>query len=144
RWRPRSDRHHLEEHTNGRPRVLADRRLLERSIDELIDNDVKYSPEGGEVKIRTELTGAADGRAVEISVIDEGIGISPADFDRIFADFSQLDGSATRRYGGLGLGLPFVQRVVAAHGGTIDATSEPGRVSTLVIRLSVNAGTPGT
>jgi PAS domain S-box-containing protein len=143
RWRSRTDRHRVEEDTNGRPRVLADRRLLERSIDELIDNAVKYSPEGGEVMVRTELIGAADGRAVEISVIDEGIGISPADFDRIFADFSQLDGSATRRYGGLGLGLPFVQRVVAAHGGTIDATSEPGRGSTFVIRLPVNAGARG-
>jgi PAS domain S-box-containing protein len=143
RWRSRTDRHRVEEHTDGRPRVLADRRLLERSIDELIDNAVKYSPEGGAVMVRTELTGAADGRAVEISVIDEGIGISPADFDRIFADFSQLDGSATRRYGGLGLGLPFVQRVVAAHGGTIDATSEPGRGSTFVIRLPVNAGARG-
>src|SRR5206468_12540386 len=113
------------------------------SIDGRIDNAVKYSPEGGEVKIRTELTGAADSRAVEISVIDEGIGISPADFDRIFADFSQLDGSATRRYGGLGLGLPFVQRVVAAHGGALDATSEPGRGSTFIMRLPITAGGRG-
>ena len=67
--------------------------------------------------VRAELIGAGDGRAVEISVSDEGIGIAPSDFDRIFTDFSQIDGSATRRYGGLGLGLPFVQRVVAAHGG---------------------------
>jgi PAS domain S-box-containing protein len=139
RWRSRSDRHRVEEDITGRPRVLADRRLLERSIDELIDNAVKYSPEGGEVYVRTELIGAPDGRAVQISVADEGIGISPADFDRIFADFSQLDGSATRRYGGLGLGLPFVQRVVTAHGGTIDAKSEPGRGSVFVIRLPVTA-----
>jgi PAS domain S-box-containing protein len=139
RWRSRTDRHRVEEEITGRPRVLADRRLLERSVDELIDNAVKYSPEGGVVTVRTELVGAADGRAVEISVADEGIGISPADFDRIFADFSQLDGSATRRYGGLGLGLPFVQRVVSAHGGTIDAKSEPGHGSVFVIRLPVTA-----
>ncbi len=72
-----------------------------------------------------------------------GIGIPPTDFERISAVSPQLDGPATRRYGGLGLGLPFVQRVVAAHGGTIDATSEPGRGSTFVIRLPVNAGPRG-
>ena len=143
RWRSRSDRHRVEELVNGRPRVLADRRLLERSIDELFDNAVKFSPEGGVVTVRAELIGAGDGRAVEIAVSDEGIGIAPSDFDRIFTDFSQIDGSATRRYGGLGLGLPFVQRVVAAHGGSLDATSEPGRGSTFVMRLPITAGLRG-
>jgi PAS domain S-box-containing protein len=143
RWRSRSDRHRVEELVNGRPRVLADRRLLERSIDELFDNAVKFSPEGGVVTVRAELIGAGDGRAVEIAVSDEGIGIAPSDFDRIFTDFSQIDGSATRRYGGLGLGLPFVQRVVAAHGGSLDASSEPGRGSTFVMRLPITAGVRG-
>jgi PAS domain S-box-containing protein len=142
RWRSRTDRHRVEEHVVGRPRVMADRRLLERSIDELIDNAVKYSPEGGIVSVRAQLIGTGDGRAVEVSVSDEGIGIAPADFERIFADFSQLDGSATRRYGGLGLGLPFVQRVVGAHGGTLDASSEPGRGSVFVIRLPITATGP--
>ena len=143
RWRSRSDRHRVEELVTGRPRVLADRRLLERAVDELIDNAVKFSPEGGVVTVRSELIGAGDGRAVEIAVSDEGIGIAPSDFDRIFTDFSQIDGSATRRYGGLGLGLPFVQRVVAAHGGNLDATSEPGRGSTFVIHLPITAGLRG-
>jgi signal transduction histidine kinase len=143
RWRSRSGVHRVEELVNGRPRVLADRRLLERSIDELVDNAVKFSPEGGVVTVRAELIGAGDGRAVEISVSDEGIGIAPADFDRIFTDFSQIDGSATRRYGGLGLGLPFVQRVVAAHGGTLTATSEPGRGSTFTMELPVTGGARG-
>jgi PAS domain S-box-containing protein len=141
RWRSRSDRHRVEEKVNGRPRVMADRRLLERSIDELIDNAVKYSPEGGRVTVRAQLIGAGDGREVEISVADEGIGIAPADFDRVFTEFQQVDGSATRRYGGLGLGLPFVQRVVAAHEGTMDATSEPGRGSVFFIRLPITPPT---
>lgn len=140
--RSRSDLHRVEEHVDGRPRLMADRRLLERSLDELIDNAVKYSPEGGQVKVGAQLIGAGDGRAVEISVADEGIGIAPSDFDRVFADFSQLDGSATRRFGGLGLGLPFVKRVVTAHNGTIDATSEPGRGSTFVIRIPLTSA-PG-
>ena len=143
KWRSRSGLHRVEELVQGRPRVLADRRLLERSIDELIDNAVKFSPEGGVVTVRAELVGAGDGRAVEISVSDEGIGIAPADFDRIFTDFSQIDGSATRRYGGLGLGLPFVQRVVAAHGGALRATSEPGHGSTFTMELPITAGARG-
>jgi signal transduction histidine kinase len=65
----------------------------------------------------------------------------PEIFDRVFAEFQQVDGSATRRYGGLGLGLPFVQRVVAAHEGTIDANSEPGRGSVFFIRLPINPPT---
>ncbi|MDQ3947346.1 MAG: ATP-binding protein, partial [Actinomycetota bacterium] len=143
RWRSRSPLHRVEELVNGRPRLMADRRLLERAIDELMDNAVKYSPEGGHVKVGAELIGAGDSRAVEISVVDEGIGIAPSDFDRVFADFSQIDGSATRRFGGLGLGLPFVKRVVAAHNGTMDATSEPGRGSTFVIRIPLTSA-PGT
>jgi PAS domain S-box-containing protein len=141
RWRSRSDRHHVEELVSGRPSVLADRRLLERSIDELIDNAIKFSPEGGEVGLRADLIGTNDSRAVEITVSDEGIGIPPADLEKIFTEFSQLDGSATRRYGGLGLGLPFVQRVVAAHGGSIRATSEVGRGSEFVIRIPVTTAT---
>ena len=140
RWRSRSPLHRVEELVNGRPRLLADRRLLERAVDELMDNAVKYSPEGGQVKVGTQLIGAGDGRAVEISVADEGIGIAPSDVDRVFADFSQIDGSATRRFGGLGLGLPFVQRVVTAHNGTLDFSSEPGRGSTFIMRLPIASG----
>ncbi|MGH8994382.1 MAG: sensor histidine kinase, partial [Acidimicrobiia bacterium] len=139
RWRSRSPLHRVEELVNGRPRLLADRRLLERAIDELMDNAVKYSPEGGQVKVGAQLIGAGDGRAVELSVADEGIGIAPSDFDRVFADFSQIDGSATRRFGGLGLGLPFVQRVITAHNGTMDATSEPGRGSTFFVRIPISS-----
>jgi two-component system sensor histidine kinase VicK len=143
RWRSRSEHHHVEVLVNGRPRLQADRRLLERSIDELVDNAVKFSPEGGKVTLEADLIGSNDFREVQITVSDEGIGISPSDLERIFADFSQLDGSATRRYGGLGLGLPFVQRVITAHGGTIRATSEVGRGSQFVITIPVTAGMQG-
>jgi two-component system phosphate regulon sensor histidine kinase PhoR len=139
RWRPRSDRHRIEESIVGTPRVVADRRLLERCVDELVDNAVKYSPEGGTVVVKAQLVGAEDEPAVEISVSDDGIGIAPADFERVFGEFSQVDGSATRRYGGLGLGLPFVQRVVSAHGGSLEANSEPGVGSTFVIRIPIQA-----
>lgn len=117
------------------PRVFADERLLERVMNELVDNAVKYSPDGGKVEIATRVSGTGAARRVEVSVTDRGIGIQPADLDAIFSDFSQLDGSSTRKFGGLGLGLSFVNRVVQAHQGTLEATSTPGEGSTFTISL---------
>jgi len=142
RWRSRSPNHEVEEKVSTRiPRVVADRRLLERSIDELIDNAVKYSPDGGRVTLRAKVAANGDGRVLRISVADEGLGIEPEDVGRIFDEFQQLDGSATRRFGGLGLGLPFVQRVVAAHHGHVDVDSEPGRGSVFTLNLPVDGPT---
>ncbi|HLG01217.1 MAG TPA: ATP-binding protein, partial [Acidimicrobiia bacterium] len=117
------------------PKVLADERLLERVMNELVDNAVKYSPDGGKVEIATRVSGTGAARRVEVSVTDRGIGIQPADLDAIFSDFSQLDGSSTRKFGGLGLGLSFVNRVVQAHQGVLEATSTPGEGSTFTISL---------
>ena len=137
RWRSRVEKHRVEELVSDRPRVMADRKLLERSLDELIDNAIKFSPKGGAVNVRARIVGEGDGRSVEFSVTDEGIGISPENMDNMFKEFIQGDGTATRAYGGLGLGLPFVQRVVKAHGGRIDASSEPGRGSTFEFQIPI-------
>jgi signal transduction histidine kinase len=146
RWRSRVEKHRVEELVSDRPRVMADRKLLERSLDELIDNAIKFSPKGGAVNVRARIVGEGDGRSVEFSVTDQGIGISPENMDNMFKEFIQGDGTATRAYGGLGLGLPFVQRVVKAHGGHIDASSEPGRGSTFEFQIPVagNATASGT
>jgi signal transduction histidine kinase len=72
---------------------------------------------------------------VEIAVSDRGIGISPEDLPRIFYDFQQLDGSQTRSYGGLGLGLAFVRRIIAAHNGDVSVESIPDRGTKLTISL---------
>lgn len=67
---------------------------------------------------------------LEVAVTDQGIGIEPENLARIFQDFSQVDASDTRPFGGLGLGLTFVKRIAEAHGGSISAESRAGKGST--------------
>jgi len=122
--------------TTGRARALAgNRALLAHAIDELLDNAIKFSPDGGLITVH--VTDA--GESVEISVADQGIGIADEHLDRLWGDFQQVDASTTRRFGGLGLGLAFVRRVVRAHGGSIVVDSEFGSGSTFKITLPVRA-----
>jgi signal transduction histidine kinase len=104
--------------------------MFRRMLDELLDNAVKYSPEGGAIRVGVAARNAGTRRMLRIDVSDRGIGIEPEDLARIFQDFSQVDASDTRAFGGLGLGLTFVKRLAEAHGGQIEAESEPGRGST--------------
>ena len=116
----------------GVPTVMADRRWLTLCLDELLDNAVKFSPDGGRITVTAT---PADGRGVEISVADRGKGMSVEEQARAFADFTQGDTSDTRAYGGLGLGLAFVHRVTEAHGGSVTCESVPGRGSKFSIFL---------
>ena len=138
--RKRSTQHEVVVDVKARlPKILGDERLLRRSLEEVADNAIKFSPQGG--TIRLEAKGGSSGgngtrrRSVQVSVVDEGIGIAPEDLSKIFSDFHQLDGSATRTYGGLGLGLAFVQRIVEAHDGSIEVTSEPDKGTRLTISI---------
>lgn len=126
------------EFVGGLAAVRSNERLLKRTIEEMIDNAVKFSPGGGAISVsaRRVASNGSEGRGVvEIVVSDQGIGISSEDLPRIFSDFHQIDGSETRTYGGLGLGLAFVRRIVEAHSGTIEVTSEPEQGSTFTITL---------
>jgi PAS domain S-box-containing protein len=129
--------HRVARHTAD---IQGDRRWLALAIDELIDNAVKFSPEGGRVAV-TALSVAADGNRdgrephVEISVIDRGKGMTREEQATAFSEFVQGDSSDTRRFGGLGLGLSLVQRVVEGHGGTVRCSSSPGEGSTFTIVL---------
>jgi len=111
--------------------VLADRDRINQVFDNLVGNAVKFSPHGGHITIRLQDAGDM----VQASVSDTGIGIPPNQFDRIFERFYQVDGSATRKFGGAGLGLAIVKRIVEAHNGRIWVQSEVGQGSTFSFTL---------
>jgi signal transduction histidine kinase len=108
------------------PVVNGDALYLGRAIEALLDNAIKFSPEGGDIEIKTWT----EQGKVFVSVQDHGIGISEEQKSKLFKCFSQIDGSAARRFGGLGTGLALVKEVVQAHKGEIWMESEPGSGST--------------
>jgi PAS domain S-box-containing protein len=148
RWKDRlGEGHHLVIRVaRGIPDVDGDRRYLDQVLDELIDNAVKYSPEGGRVTIVARAAGRANNGSkpyVELAVGDQGVGIPPDRLGTIFGDFAQGDGSATREFGGLGLGLALVSHICEAHGGSLTCRSEVGEGSTFTVVLpAVRAGLP--
>ncbi len=98
----------------------------------LVDNAVKYTPEGGSVTVR--LTEPAAGKVV-FEVQDTGIGIAPEDQERIFDRFYRVDKARSREMGGNGLGLAIAQEIVNLHGGTIKVASTPGQGTTFTVTL---------
>jgi signal transduction histidine kinase len=103
----------------------------------LLSNAVKFTPDGGSVIVRARSATSTD--AIEIEVEDTGIGIAPADLARVFDEFHQVDGSMSRDYGGVGLGLSLARRLLTELGGTISVSSELGRGSTFVVNLPLIA-----
>jgi signal transduction histidine kinase len=138
-WSDRASRHQVvAEIEPGLAKVMGDERLLRRSIEEVIDNAVKFSPDGGEIRLvaRNEhLNGASGPGRIEVSITDQGIGIDPDDAARVFSDFQQIDASTTRTYGGLGLGLAFVRRIVEAHDGTVEVDLQCTTGTRLIVRI---------
>lgn len=116
------------------PDVVADAGWLAKSLGELVDNARKFSPRGGKITVAAAPTTNGSG-AVEISVTDEGKGMTPLEQERAFDAFYQGDASSTREQGGLGLGLALVKEVVEAHGGTVGCESRPGKGSKVSIFL---------
>ena len=144
RWKHKVDERHriVRRVAQGLPALTGDRRLLERCLDELVDNAVKFSPKGGKVAVTATLGDNGSGPFVDISVSDEGIGVASDRLEHIFEDFSQADGSATRTFGGLGLGLAFVRRIVTAHRGELRCRTNPGEGSIFSIVLPVSGDPP--
>jgi signal transduction histidine kinase len=111
------------------PVIEADPRRLEQVFRNIIDNAVKYSPHGGQITV----SGASGRNEVVVSVADQGIGIAPADLNRLFEKFFRARRSV--RVAGSGLGLPIAHAIIEHHGGRIWAESTPGRGTTMHVAL---------
>jgi len=113
------------------PPVPADEALLVQVFVNLLDNAVKYTPEGGQVQVRARQE---DG-ATRVDVCDTGIGIPPEHLPRIFERFYRVDKGRSRQLGGTGLGLAIVKHIVERHGGRVWVASTPGEGSTFSFTL---------
>jgi signal transduction histidine kinase len=113
------------------PPVMADRARLGQVLDNLVGNALKFTPPGGVISVALEDAGDFE----RVSVTDTGIGIAPDKQGRVFDPFFQIDGSSTRRFGGVGLGLAIVKQIVEAHGGHVAVVSELDKGSTFFFTL---------
>ncbi len=105
--------------------------LLEQAVVNLIDNAVKYSPDGSAVQVTLET----DGDEIVISVIDHGPGVPREHLPRLFERFYRVDKARSRGLGGTGLGLAIVKHIAQVHGGHVTVESAPGKGSTFTIHL---------
>ncbi|MET0640335.1 MAG: ATP-binding protein, partial [Hyphomicrobium sp.] len=123
---------HLDLHEpSGDLLISADQDALEKIISNVIANAIKFTPPDG----RIDISAARDGGMVTVTISDTGIGISAEQLPHIFDRFYQVDGSATRRHQGLGLGLALVRELMTRHGGDVTATSNAGHGTTFVLRF---------
>jgi two-component system phosphate regulon sensor histidine kinase PhoR len=125
-FRERADKKHLQlsmQVPEDLPNVRADRRALEQVLTNLIDNAVKYCPDGREIAIAAEPSG----NYIRITVRDSGQGIDEKHLPRLFERFYRVDPGRARESGGTGLGLSIAKHLVEAMGGTISVESKPGK-----------------
>ena len=114
-------------------RVVTDETRLRQILHNLVENAVKYSPGGGDVKIGIRR----NGDRISFEVRDQGMGITPEDRERIFEKFYRADPSMSRGVGGTGLGLYIVHELVSRLGGNIEVSSTPGRGSSFRVDFPV-------
>jgi signal transduction histidine kinase len=117
------------------PPVDADRERLRQVLVNLVDNALKYSPQGGQISVELERR---NGR-IRFTVRDEGVGISPAEQARVFEKFHRLDANMLTGIGGTGLGLYICRALVEQMGGTITVASGPGKGSAFSVELPASS-----
>jgi PAS domain S-box-containing protein len=146
RLRPAAPAHALAVDADGPVTVIADRERISRVISNLLENAVRFSPDGGEVRVRVETAGGE----ARLSVADHGIGIPSERQDQVFRRFYRAHAGTEHDYGGLGLGLEVSRAVVERHGGRMWFESAPGAGSTFHFGLPLpgaaarSGGLPGT
>jgi len=121
------------------PALFADRERLHQVLFNLVDNAVRFTPEGGDVRVTAYRVNGS----VQIAVTDTGAGIPAEHLPRLFERFYRADPARSRDDGGTGIGLAIARSVVEAHGGTIRAESEPGRGSVFTFDVPSSASTNG-
>lgn len=125
----------LTVHCSGNPVIaMGDPDYLERAIANLVENAVKYTPQGGKITISL----SADTLQATVKVSDNGVGIPKKDLPRIFERFYRVDRSRSREMGGTGLGLSIVKHIAQAHGGSVEVSSEEGRGSHFSLKLPLD------
>lgn len=125
------------------PDIVLDERRIRQVLVNLLNNAVKFTPEGGHITLQVTLTTpgseAEDRRYLRFSVIDTGIGITPTNIKKLFQPFIQIDSALNRQYEGTGLGLALTKRIVELHGGEVGVTSEVGVGSCFTLDLPYQA-----
>ncbi|HTD79751.1 MAG TPA: hybrid sensor histidine kinase/response regulator, partial [Chloroflexota bacterium] len=118
------------------PAVRADDERLQQILTNLLMNSIKFTPQGGSVWIGAAAQEVPTGTEVVFRVEDTGVGLAPSQLARVWDRFYQVESSSTRRFGGAGLGLSIVRRLVELHGGRVDAASAGvGRGSMFAVYL---------
>lgn len=117
--------------------VFCDSEALHQILGNLLDNAIKYTPEGGRIYLESRIINAPQAKApfVEITVADTGSGIPKEDLSRLFERFYRVDKARSRALGGTGLGLAIVKHLTKAHGGEVGVQSEIGRGSRFTFTL---------
>ncbi|MCC2684121.1 MAG: histidine kinase [Paenibacillaceae bacterium] len=114
------------------PDIHVDRDQMDQVLDNLVSNAVKYTPEGGKIRIGARVL---PNKQLEVSIRDNGIGIPKKDLTRIFERFYRVDKARSRNMGGTGLGLSIAREIIRAHGGTIRLDSEFNEGTTVTFTL---------
>lgn len=120
----------------GLPGIIVDADRIRQALENVLDNAIKFTPEGGCITVTAGLV--PGGGALEVAVQDSGPGIPPEQLDQIIAMFYQVDATSTRRAGGLGLGLYIARGIAEAHGGDVRMESPIGEGSTCTLRLPLH------
>jgi len=135
-FREKASKHHLNLTLQAEQEVPieADERKVKQIMFNLLSNAVKFTPDGGEIQVKCEVSPHKPG-FVQVSVRDTGIGVQAEDLPKLFREFTQLESSYTRKYQGTGLGLAITKKLVEIHGGTISVESIYGQGSTFRFTL---------
>ncbi len=122
--------------------IVGSAEHIERVFTNIIDNAIKFTPEGGTIALKAEPQRRRGLDGVLFRIVDSGPGIAPEHLNRVFERFYQTDPSASRLYGGMGLGLSLVRTIVESHGGVVWAESRRGEGAAFLVWLPLEGRTP--